>query len=150
MVCLGNICRSPVAEGILRHKAEQKKLNITVDSAGTAGYHIGETPDNRSVKNAKKHGVDISKLRARQFTISDFDRFDKIFVMDSSNYEDVASIARNKSDLEKVDLILNLTHPGSGKPVPDPYYGGEKGFDEVFRLLDEACGKLIDDLLQIK
>ena len=139
MVCLGNICRSPLAEGILKDKAKKKGLNITIDSAGTSNYHIGEHPDRRSVKNAKDHGIDISKLKGRQFTVKDFDVFDKIYVMDSSNYGDVLSLARNKNDKEKVELILNLVYPGTNMSVPDPYFGGEQGFESVFILLDKAC-----------
>src|SRR3989338_4814627 len=102
MVCLGNICRSPLAEGILRDKAEKLNLDITIDSAGTSNYHIGQHPDNRTVLNAKQHGIDISKLKGRQFQVEDFDKFDTIFVMDSSNYSDVISLARNENDKSKV------------------------------------------------
>lgn len=143
MVCLGNICRSPLAEGILRHKAEQNKLSIEVDSAGTAGYHVGEMPDPRSVKKAKEYGIDISMLRGRQFTVSDFNCFDYIYVMDQSNYRDVISLARSNHDKNKVELILNTIYPGKNKNVPDPYYGGESGFENVYRMLEEACEKII-------
>ena len=139
MVCLGNICRSPVAEGIMRSKAEKYELNITVDSAGTSNYHIGQNPDPRSVENAKKKGLDISKLKARQFSRADFDRFDHIYVMDISNYNDVMELARDDQDRKKVELILNALYPDSNMSVPDPYYGGDHGFDNVFMLLDNAC-----------
>jgi protein-tyrosine phosphatase len=139
MVCLGNICRSPIAEGILRSKSEKLGLDITIDSAGTSNYHIGEHPDSRTIANAKKHEIDISHLRARQFTVNDFDSFDFIFVMDSSNYSDVISLARNNQDKEKVKLILNSVYPESNMSVPDPYFGGEQGFENVFILLDKAC-----------
>ena len=148
MVCLGNICRSPLAEGILRHKLEANKLkNIIVDSAGTSAYHIGEHPDERSTKNAKKYGVDISTLRARKFIADDFDRFDKIYVMDASNYNEVCKLASSRSGLEKVKLILNELQPGSNKQVPDPYFGGEEGFEAVFQMLDKACDKIIDSII---
>ncbi len=143
MVCLGNICRSPVAEGILRHKAEQAGLAIEVDSAGTSGYHEGESPDQRSMENALKHGVDISWQRSRPFAAADFDAFDRIFAMDSSNYDNIVALARNAEDENKVEMLLNLTYPGSNKPVPDPYYGGATGFEDVYHLIDAACEKII-------
>jgi protein-tyrosine phosphatase len=139
MVCLGNICRSPLAEGILRDKAEKLNLDITIDSAGTSNYHIGQHPDNRTVLNAKLHGIDISKLKGRQFQVEDFDKFNTIFVMDSSNYSDVISLARNENDKSKVELILNRVYPNSNMAVPDPYFGGEQGFETVFILLEKAC-----------
>lgn len=139
MVCLGNICRSPLAEGILRDKAEKLNLDINIDSAGTSNYHIGQHPDNRTVLNAKQHGIDISKLKGRQFQVEDFDKFDIIFVMDSSNYSDVISLARNENDIRKVELILNRVYPNSNMAVPDPYFGGEQGFENVFILLEKAC-----------
>jgi protein-tyrosine phosphatase len=139
MVCLGNICRSPLAEGILRDKAEKLNLDITIDSAGTSNYHIGQHPDNRTVLNAKQHGIDISQLKGRQFQVEDFDKFDTIFVMDSSNYADVISLARNENDKRKVELILNRVYPNSNMAVPDPYFGGEQGFENVFILLEKAC-----------
>lgn len=147
MVCLGNICRSPVAEGIMRSKIEKLNLNIMVDSAGTSSYHIGENPDKRSTRNAAKNGVDISKLKARQFSIKDFDEFDIIYTMDSSNYGDVISIARNKEDANKVKLILDELYPNSGMNVPDPYFGGEQGFENVFLLLNNACEVIAQKLL---
>src|ERR1035437_10893434 len=107
MVCLGNICRSPLAEGLLRSKIEKLNIDIYIDSAGTGNSHIGEHPDNRSIVNAKKHGIDISKLKARQFQVDDFDKFDIIFAMDSSNYSDIISFARNEKDKHKVEMILN-------------------------------------------
>lgn len=144
MVCLGNICRSPLAEGILRYKAEQNNLNIIIDSAGTSNYHIGEHPDSRTISNARKHGLDVSKLKARQFSERDFDDFDIIFVMDSSNYADVVSLARNEKDKNKVELILNRSYPNTNMSVPDPYFGGEQGFENVFILLDKACDIIVE------
>lgn len=146
MVCLGNICRSPLAEGVLRHKAEKANLNLTIDSAGTSNYHIGEHPDKRTILNAKQHQIDVSKLCARQFTENDFDDFDHIFVMDSSNYADVISLARNEKDKRKVEFILNRVYPNSNMSVPDPYFGGEQGFENVFILLDKACEVIVESL----
>jgi protein-tyrosine phosphatase len=146
MVCLGNICRSPLAEGILRHKAEKLNLDIYIDSAGTSNYHTGDHPDNRTIKNAKKHGVDVSKLKARQFSVADFDNFDTIFVMDASNYADVVSLSRTSDDRKKVEMILNRVYPKSNMNVPDPYFGGEQGFENVFILLDKACEVIASSL----
>ena len=146
MVCLGNICRSPVAEGVMRHLIEKHKLNAVVDSAGTAGYHSGENPDRRSVLNAKKNKIDISKLKARRFTVTDFDDFDRIYVMDNSNYDNVMKLARNEADKRKVELLLDKIHPGAKMPVPDPYYGGEDGFENVFQLIYKACSVIAEEL----
>ncbi len=137
MVCLGNICRSPLAEGILKLKVNSN--NVLVDSAGTAGYHKGELPDSRSVAVAEKYGIDITNQRSRQFTTSDFDNFDIIYAMDNSNYDNIIKMARNNSDTEKVKLILNEITPNENLNVPDPYYSGANGFENVFQMLDEAC-----------
>ena len=144
-VCLGNICRSPLGEGIMLHFIEEKNLenHFQVDSAGTAGYHINEAPDHRTIANAKKNGVDISKLRARKFTAEDFEVFDKIYVMDESNYGNVVALAKNTEHKNKVDYLLNLLHPQQNKYVPDPYYGTEKDFEAVFQLVYKACQKII-------
>lgn len=146
MVCLGNICRSPLADGLLRKKVLLHGIPISVDSAGTSSYHIGAAPDSRMRATAKKLGCPIDELRARQFIVEDFDRFDRIFVMDLSNKSNVLSLARNAADEAKVELILNLTHPNSNLEVPDPYFGGEKGFLDVFEMLDEATDVLINEL----
>lgn len=146
MVCLGNICRSPLAEGILQHKAIKAGLSLEVDSAGTAAYHAGERPDMRSQDIARKHGIDISKQRARKFVLADFDTFDMIFVMDQANYADVVAKARNEQDISKVSLILNKAFPDSNRQVPDPYYGGKDGFQHVYNLLDSACDIVIEEL----
>jgi protein-tyrosine phosphatase len=146
MVCLGNICRSPLAEGVLRMKAEQAGIELQIDSAGTSNYHIGQCPDKRTIQNALKHNVDVSNLRARQFTTADYDKFDHIFVMDSSNYGDVILLARNEEDKRKVELILEKVYPGSKMSVPDPYFGGEQGFEHVFILLDKACDEIINSI----
>lgn len=140
MVCLGNICRSPLAEGILRSKLPQDAF--VVDSAGTAAYHIGSSPDPRSVAVARKHGLDISGLRGRQFEVLDFDRFDLIYVMDNSNYQNVVKLARNTNDTSKVKLILDEVYPDEKLEVPDPYYGGDQGFENVYQMLDEACNAI--------
>lgn len=147
MVCLGNICRSPLAEGIMLHLIEKQNLTITVDSAGTSNYHIGENPDKRTIANAKKHGIDLSPLIARQFTVSDFDDFDKIFVMDKSNLSNVLALAQSKDHKSKVDLLLNISHPNQDHEVPDPYFGGEQGFEEVFQLVYTACNTFINNHL---
>jgi protein-tyrosine phosphatase len=137
MVCLGNICRSPLAEGILKSKLNSHP--VEVDSAGTSNYHIGDLPDSRSISVGKRYGVDITDQRGRQFETSDYDRFDLIYVMDNSNYIDVLSLARNEDDKKKVKLILNEIFPEENVDVPDPYHGGEHGFENVFKMLDEAC-----------
>lgn len=149
MVCLGNICRSPLAEGILRHKTNILDIDVEIDSAGTSNYHIGEKPDERTCKNAMKHGINISTLRGRQFTKDDFDRFDFIFVMDHSNYANVLVMATNNEQKRKVELVLNVDEPGSNRAVPDPYYGGPDGFEKVFQLLDKACDAIITKHLAI-
>ena len=143
MVYLGNICRSPMAEGILRDKAIKFSRNIEVDSAGTAAYHIGEKPDSRMIETALTKGINIADLRARQFSVNDFDNFDKIYAMDASNLSNMQKIARNKSDLDKLDLLLNCKESFLNKSVPDPYYGGEDGFFNVYNILDEAIEYII-------
>lgn len=146
MVCLGNICRSPTAEGILRQKAEQRGVALEIDSAGTGGWHAGEQPDPRAQAAAKKRGIDISYQRARQLTASDFDNFDRIYVMDESNYQNALMLARNIEHRQKVKMILDEVYPGKRMPVPDPYFGGEQGFDHVYDLLSEATDAILDDI----
>lgn len=136
MVCLGNICRSPLAEGILQAKLPK---NYIVDSAGTANYHVGTAPDKRSVVTAKKFGVDISQQKCRQISTSDFENFDYIYVMDTSNYKNVVAIAPNEEAKQKVKVILNELHPDKNLEVPDPYYGDMQGFEHVYKMLDEVC-----------
>ena len=138
MVCLGNICRSPMAEGIMQAKIKKYKLEAEVDSAGFESFHTGDAPDFRAVRVMKKHGIDISAQRSRLFRKSDFDSFDRIYVMDKVNFSDVKSVATDPGHLLKVDYILNILNPGSNSPVPDPYYGGENGFERTYQLLDEA------------
>lgn len=137
MVCLGNICRSPLAEGILRSKTIGD--DIFVDSAGTGAYHVGEQPDPRSIAIGKLNGVDISGQKARKFVKGDFDAFDIIYVMDRSNYENVIALATNEEEIAKVSLILNEVFPNEDLDVPDPYYGGDFGFKNVFNMLDKSC-----------
>ena len=138
MVCLGNICRSPMAEGIMRAKIEKYKLDAFVDSAGFEPFHTGDQPDYRAISTMKQHGIDISEQRSRIFRKSDFETFDRIYVMDERNYADVKSVSQKQEHLLKVDFLLNVLDPGSNKAVPDPYYGGEEGFRKVYHLLDSA------------
>jgi protein-tyrosine phosphatase len=137
MVCLGNICRSPLAEGILKSKLNSDFY--IVDSAGTSAYHIGELPDHRSIAIAKKNGIDISNQRARKFIANDFNEFDLIYAMDIENYHNICSLSTNKSNLLKVKLILNEINPLKDLSIPDPYYGGDFGFENVYKMLDKAC-----------
>jgi len=137
MVCLGNICRSPLAQGILESKVNLDK--VFVDSAGTAAYHVGNLPDERSIDVARNYGINITNQRARKFTVQDFDEFDYIYAMDISNYQNILMLARAEEDENKVRLILNEIYPSENKSVPDPYYGGNQGFENVYQMLDEAC-----------
>jgi protein-tyrosine phosphatase len=146
MVCLGNICRSPLAEGILKSKLPTS--DFLVDSAGTGNYHIGDLPDQRSINVAKKYGLDITDQRGRQFSVSDFDNFDIIYVMDASNFENVIKLARNADDIEKVHYILNEIYPNQNHSVPDPYTGGVQGFEATFKMLDEACTEIAMKLIK--
>lgn len=141
MICLGNICRSPLAEGIFKSKLPSEQYFI--DSAGTAGYHIGELPDIRSIEIAKHHNIDITNQRCRKFTTDDFEDFDYIFAMDSSNYNNIIALAKTEEDKAKVQMILNLTDPGKNKEVPDPYYGGKDGFEKVYQMLNDAANSFL-------
>ena len=145
MVCLGNICRSPLAEGILRQKVEAAGLDWEVDSAGTGAWHIGNPPDPRSVAEAARRGLDISHQRARQFIASDFNDFDHILVMDSSNYQNVLKLARNQTDRDKVELVMNYDRPGYNQSVPDPYWDDD-GFAGVYDMLERACARVVERL----
>ena len=142
MVCLGNICRSPLAEGILRTKLSNE---FFVDSAGTGNWHVGQPPDKRSVSVAGKYGIDISSQTARQFETKDFDEFDLILAMDESNYDNIISLANSEKDKAKVKLILEGLDL-EDKNVPDPYFGGDEGFDSVYRLLDQATNILVEKI----
>ena len=144
MVCLGNICRSPLAEGILSSKG--KHLNLEVDSAGTAAYHIGKQPDIRSIEIANKYSIDLKQQRARQFSRADFDEFDIIYAMDTNNYAHLISLASSETERNKIRMILNEINPNAYQSVPDPYYGGENGFQDVYNMLDKTCDKIIQDI----
>jgi len=144
MVCLGNICRSPLAEGLLRQKVNGNK--IEVDSAGLDSYHVGEAPCKTSQEIAREHGLDISGLRARAFKTSDFDRFDKIYIMDDYNWQLIQSRARNKADLQKVDFILNEIFPGENMAVPDSYGKGRNAAKLVYDMLDKATTAIAQKL----
>ena len=144
MVCLGNICRSPLAQGILSAKVDSDQ--VFVDSAGTAAYHVGEQPDERSIAIARVNGIDISNQSARKFIKEDFHNFDHIFVMDQSNLENVLNQADSQQEKNKVQLILSLAD-GAPNEVPDPYYGGEEGFELVYNLLDDACDYMVKHTL---
>jgi protein-tyrosine phosphatase len=146
MVCLGNICRSPLAEGILASKLPQDKF--FVDSAGTGSWHVGHCPDKRSIDTARKNGINISNQKGRQFTTSDFEEFDYIFVMDNSNFRDVIHLAQTSEHKAKVSLILNELFPEENVDVPDPYYGSTNGFDNVYQMLDEVTDLIADKLIQ--
>lgn len=146
MVCLGNICRSPLAEGILKSKIKILGIKATVDSAGTSNYHVGDSADPRTIDVARKHGISLNSHTGRQFNVNDFDKYDKIFTMDASNHRTVLRLARNESDRQKVEMILNTTHPGSNMDVPDPYYGGQNGFENVYRMLDDACEIIVNNM----
>ncbi|MGE5357211.1 MAG: low molecular weight protein-tyrosine-phosphatase [Deltaproteobacteria bacterium] len=143
-VCYGNICRSPLAEGILRAKAEVAGLNIIFDSAGTSNWHSGEKPDRRGINTAAAHGIDISNLRARHFKPEDFDVFDLIVAMDKSNYSDLQSLSRNNYDMKKIKLFMNLAYPDCNIDVHDPYYDNK--FKEVFDTINEAGNLIIEKL----
>lgn len=146
MVCLGNICRSPLAEGILQSKLPTDKF--FVDSAGTGNWHAGQNPDARSVSTAKSRGLDISCQIARQLKRSDFEEFDHIYVMDASNFKDVTALAPNDEAKAKVKLMMNELYPGKNVDVPDPYWSEQDGFDKVYDMLDEACTVVADRLIK--
>ena len=144
MVCLGNICRSPLAEGILKHKAAQAGLEWCVDSAGTNGYHVGEAPHPLSQKVARMHGINIAVQRARRFVPEDFQRFDKIYAMAEDVIEEMQYIAKRKFDASKTELLMNELNPGLNEDVPDPWAGPETGYHIVYDMIDKACDKIIE------
>ena len=146
MVCLGNICRSPLAEGILASKLPKNKFKV--DSAGTGSWHVGHKPDDRSVAVAKKNKINISDQKGRQFRKSDFDSFDYIYVMDNSNYNDVIELAENQEQKQKVQLILDELFPNEKVDVPDPYFGLPNGFEIVYNMLDEVCDIIAKKLIE--
>lgn len=148
MVCLGNICRSPLAEGILA--AKLPKNDFLVDSAGTGHWHVGNPPDKRSILTAEKNGINITNQRGKLFKPSFFQEYDHIYVMDTSNYADVVQMAKNEEDKKKVQLILDELFPGENVDVPDPYNGIQSNFDQVFEMLEEACESIANKLLEKK
>lgn len=146
MVCLGNICRSPLAEGILKSKINTKQ--VIVNSAGTAAYHIGKLPDERSIAVAKKYGIDITDQRARKFSLLDFEEYDYIYAMDESNYHHILGLAVNNKQKSKVFMIMNELTPNENISVPDPYYGGNDGFEHVYKMLNDACDVIVKKIAQ--
>jgi protein-tyrosine phosphatase len=144
MVCLGNICRSPLAEGILQQKAFEAGLTWSVESAGTNSYHTGEPPHPLSQKVARLNGIDISTQRARRFTAADFDNYDKIYALAGDVLDDMKRIAKNKFDIGKAELLMNEQFPGKNADVPDPYYGTEPGYHEVYKMISEVCDRIIE------
>lgn len=145
MVCLGNICRSPLAEGILKHKAQKRGLDWQIDSAGTGPWHVGEPPHKGSQRVCKKYGVDISGQRGRQFHKEDFLSYNKIYVMDSENYQEVKRVAGELFDEAKINFVMNELHDGKNINVPDPWFANtDAAFEEVYKLLDNATEKIIE------
>lgn len=149
MVCLGNICRSPLAEGVLQTLAKKRGLNWEIASAGTAGYHIGEAPHVLSQKVAKVNGIDISEQRCRKFSTHDFVYYDQILVMDQQNLAEVLSLAPNPDAASKVSLLLDTLYPGENREVPDPWYGKEDGYHEVFELITKGCEAILNSHLSV-
>ncbi|MEO8591654.1 MAG: low molecular weight protein-tyrosine-phosphatase [Flavobacteriales bacterium] len=146
MVCLGNICRSPMAEGILREMVRKAGIAVTTDSAGTSDYHVGEAPDRRAQAAMRKHDIDISDLRGRQFVEEDFERFDLLLAMDRSNLRDMLRMAPNETLAAKAQLVMDYAPAHREREVPDPYYGGDEGFDHVYHMLTEACQNILKDV----
>ena len=144
-VCLGNICRSPIAHGLLKHKADQLGLNWEIDSAGTSDWHEGELPNEKSIKVMKQHGIDITYQRSRPLRRKDMEQFDIIYVMDSMNYKDVTNMAKSEAEIAKVHLIMNELSPGMNQPVPDPWGLTEKHYEDVYEMLDKATDKVIEN-----
>ncbi|MCL4114596.1 UNVERIFIED_CONTAM: hypothetical protein GTU68_034297 [Idotea baltica] len=140
MVCLGNICRSPLAHGIMQTRIKERGLGWEVDSAGTSSFHSGSAPDPRSIEEALEHNIDIGHQRSRKITTDDIAYYDLILTMDTSNYNDVRRLATDKSQLDKIKLILNYVNPEQNRSVPDPYYEG--GFSKVFLMLEEAIDRI--------
>jgi len=147
-VCTGNICRSPLAEGILRQKYSERNIQGKIDSCGFEPFHIGDSPDHRAQKVARANGIDISSHVSRLFRMEDFEIFDQIFVMDSYHYQSVIRVARDETQRKKVDFIRNVVFPDQNKPVKDPYYDNFSAFEEVFEQLDEACGRFAESITQ--
>lgn len=144
MVCLGNICRSPMAEGVLRQLAEERGITLEVDSAGTANYHVGEAPDRRARAAMKRHGGNIEAMRGRQVSVHDFERFDLILAMDDKNEQDLLRMAPTRAARLKVHRMMEFAADHGAGEVPDPYYGPDSGFDDVHRMLVRACEGFLD------
>ena len=144
MVCLGNICRSPMAHGILQKKVAELKLDWEVDSAGTSAYHQGESPDSRAIETAAAHDIDITGQKSRQLVQMDVSNYDLIITMDTNNYINTLKLATNEAEKAKVKLLLNYSHPKENRAVPDPYYSG--GFDYVYGLIEEAVTAMVNDI----
>jgi protein-tyrosine phosphatase len=145
-VCLGNICRSPMAEGILRHLAQERGIDITTDSAGTGDYHVGEEPDHRAMAAMERYGISIRDLRARQFEARDFEDFDLILAMDASNLANMLKLAPNAELAKKARLMMDHAPEHPEREVPDPYFGGDEGFDHVYRMLMASCSAVLDEV----
>jgi len=143
IVCKGNICRSPLAHGLLDKKVNAAGLPWVIDSAGTGHWHIGKLPDSRSIKVADQHGLDIRYQRARQFDVEDFDKFDTIYVMDRQNMEVVSNLSRSQSDLDKVELIMSVISPTQEVVVPDPFHNGQENFERVYEVLDMVTDQIV-------
>lgn len=144
MVCLGNICRSPIAEGVMRHIAFQHNLNWSIESAGTESYHIGEAPHSYSQKVCHKYGIDISQQKARKFVPEDFNNFDKIYAMSKDVLEEIKHVSGSSFDESRISLFLNELYPGSNRSVPDPWYGPEDGYEEVYDMIEKTCRKIAE------
>ncbi len=145
-LCNANMCRSPLAEGLLKVILKNRNIHATVDSAGFEAYHINESPDDRAIRKAQKHGIDITAKKVRLFTVEDFDKFDKIYVMDTHDYRSAVSFAQNHQQKSKVEFLMNLIKPGKNESVPDPFYQNLEACDETYEILNEACVKIADTI----
>jgi protein-tyrosine phosphatase len=146
MVCSGNVCRSPLAVGILKSKLSKKGIKADVDSAGFEPYHIGEGPDDNTLEFARSKGIDISEHKMRLFTLKDFDNFDRIYAMDHRGYREVMFLSRNEKDKLKVDYLLNTILPGQNRMLPNPHNGEDSDMEFAYKLIDKACEKIVRNL----
>ncbi len=144
-VCMGNICRSPMAEGVVREVFKKRGIEAELDSAGTGAWHAGEPPDYRAQRELKKHGISIADLRARKIRYQDLNYYDKIYAMDASNYSDIMMMA-DKEQAGKIDMFMNIAEPGRNKSVPDPYYDDDKGFATVYEMIKKSAEALADKM----
>lgn len=147
-LCHANMCRSPLAEGLLKHILKLNNIDAEVDSAGFEAYYINESPDDRAIMKAKEHGIDISKKRVRLFTKEDFDLFDRIYVMDTLAYRNALYFARDERDRAKVDFLMNVIKPGRNESIPNPFYRSDNVPDETFELLQEACTRIAEEIVK--